>query len=258
MNSRILWGSICLGLSFTLPDAAAEEVPLPRKAPAESCVDARALASARPLSEHELLVLQTDGAATRLTFEADCIGKLGFAGELQLLAPEGFVCPDATALLRRTAGGDCAVQSMQPLDARALAAALRSAPGTPALAPIDVRGGKPQRAFSGTHAHCFAERQARSYTEDGEGLIVRVRRSRSGGNSEYRVVLEGACPDLLRWYSIGFKSGANNGVICGNPGDAVIEKLEFLPPIAGFELGTPASPRIGEQCAIREVYPLPG
>lgn len=256
MNCNTLWGSLCLGLSLALPATA--EVPLPRSAPAAGCVDARAIASTRPLSSHELLVLESDGAASRLAFEERCIGENGLTGELQLLAPRGFVCPDAVALLRRTVGADCAVLAVQPLDARALAAALRSAPGTPSLAPIDVRGGKPLRAFSGTHAHCFAERQARSYSEDGEGLIVRVRASRSGGNTEYRVVLEGPCPDLLRWYSIGFKSGANNGVICGNPGDAVIEKLEFLPPIAGFELGVPAPPRIGEQCAIREVYPLPG
>lgn len=256
MNTKLQRGLLCASMVLSAPVVA--EVPLPRAAPAEHCVDARAVASMRPLSDRDLLLLESNGSATRLEFDPACVGDRGFEGELQLLAPQGFVCPGAIALLRRSAAADCAVQAVQPLDTRALAAALRTAPGTPALAPIDVRGGKPQRAFSGTHAHCFAERHARSYTEDGEGLIVRVRSSRSGGNSEYRVVLEGACPDLLRWYSIGFKSGANNGVICGNPGDAVIEKLEFLPPMPVFELGGHAPPGIGEQCAIREVYPLPG
>jgi hypothetical protein len=246
-------------LAVAIAPVAANDVPEVRARPSEGCVDARAVVSARPLAADALLVIESDGRSSKLHFDAQCLGEAGLNGDLKLLAPQGFACPGALALLRRRPGlPDCPVLGVETLDARTLAAALGASAEDPTLAPIDVRGGQSTRAFSGTHAHCFAERYAIGYSEDDEGLIVRVRPKRSGGYSRYRVVLENACPALSRWYSIGFRSGANNGVICGHAGDAVVEEDEFDQSLLSSETSSSGAAQLGERCAIREVYPLPG
>lgn len=234
--------SCCVSSSFALADA-------PRApAPSSDCLDARQVDRMYPVSPWQLAVAQADGRRFRVELQSACPVVLEDAAKLSLLSQEGWACGGPRELVvDASTGATCAIAALAPADEREFAALLREAGqgDDVRLAPLEVNERAP-RGFRGSHDHCFAARHVRGWSESGEALEVEVAARRSGGNTRYRVELGETCPDLGRAVTVGFRSGTDNGVICGNAGD----RVELL------DVGLiPVTP-LGSNCAIREVFPI--
>lgn len=246
MSSRALALSLLLSCSGFSSPILADALRAP--APSPDCLDARRVDRVYPVSAWQLAVAQADGRRFRVELGAECPAVLAADAKLSLLSHEGWACGGAREfVVDASSGAACPIAALAPADAREFAALLRDAGQGDGgqLAVVEVRAKAP-RAFRGSHDHCFAARHVRAWSESGEALEVEVSGARSGGNTRYRVELGEVCPDLGRAVSVGFRSGTDNGVICGNAGD----RVELL------DVGLiPVTP-LGSRCAIREVFPV--
>jgi hypothetical protein len=248
MSIRLaLAAALLFPLSMSFPATAADF----RAAPQPGCLDARAIQNLHALGAERLAVASSDGRRFRLEVAPGCLGDLSQQTELSLLAPQAWICGGENEFLRNaTTARTCALGAVTEIDSREFAALVRnSAHGE--LPTVAVHGRKRQ-GFAAGHDYCFASRNARAFTPDAEGVVVAVNARRSGGNQRYRVVLDGACPDLEHWDGLGFISAARNGLICGTAGDAVVAVRDQN------RLPVETSLHFRDRCAIREVYPLPG
>ncbi|SDD36530.1 DUF6491 family protein [Aquimonas voraii] len=234
--------SCCAYSSFALADAPRAPAPTP------DCLDARQVDRLYPVSPWQLAVVQADGRRFRVELDSACPVVLEDAAKLSLLSQEGWACGGPREfIVDANTGTACAIAALAPADAREFAALLREAGqgDDVRLAPLEVKAKAP-RGFRGSHDHCFAARHVRGWSESGEALEVEVAARRSGGNLRYRVELDETCPDLGRAITVAFRSGTDNGVICGHAGDRVELMDVGLIPVAP----------LGSRCAIREVFPI--
>jgi hypothetical protein len=242
----------CLKLSLPVALAFAActvhaDAPRPA-APSPDCLDARQVDRVYPVSAWQLAVAQADGRRFRVELASACPATVDPRAQLSLLSQDGWACGgDREFVVDATTGTACAVAALAPADEREFAALLRDAGRDPInrLAAVEVQAAAP-RAFRGSHDHCFAIRHVRAWSESGESLEVEVAPRRSGGNARYRIELGEVCPDLGRAISVGFRSGTDNGVICGNAGD----RIELV------DVGRIGTSGLGSRCPIREVFPV--
>jgi hypothetical protein len=233
-----------------------------REAPTPQCMDARRMQEVFQASPRVLAIALDDGGRYRLDLARDCPGALDGDGHAQVLAPAGWVCNDGAARVRSDAQ-ECPVAAVTPVDARLYAGLIRQshrdADGVRTLGTVTVKGER-RHGFVASPNYCFSARHLRSWTEDGDGLIVEVSPKRSAGHRYYRVELVHSCAALTSSPGIQLRSGFGSGVICGNPGD----RVEVVPDNApGQAAGFMASIR-GRQtsgfalmdCPINAVYPI--
>lgn len=246
MFSHCLKFSLLTGLALMASAAQAED---PRAAaPSSDCLDARQINRVYPVSEWQLAVVQDDGRRFRVELDRACPEVIAANARLSLLSAHGWACGAANEfVVDADSGAVCGVAALAPADEREFAALLRDAgrSGSNQLAQVRVQARAP-RAFRGTHDHCFAARHVRAWSESGESLEVEVSSRRSGGNARYRIELGEVCPDLGRAVTVGFRSGTDNGVICGNTGD----RVELI------DVGLIGTSPLGSRCSIREVFPI--
>jgi hypothetical protein len=242
----------CLKLSMPVAFALAActvHAAAPRlAAPSPDCLDARQVDRVFPVSAWQLAIVQADGRRFRVELASACPAVLADEVRLSLMSKEGWACGRSREyVVDAHSGAVCSIAALAPVDAREFAGLLRDArhDDSGRLAAVEVKAQRP-RAFRGTYDHCFAVRDVRPWSESDEALEVVVSGRRSGGNTRYRVELGEVCPDLGRAVSVGFRSGAENGVICGNAGD----RVELL------DVGIISVTPLGSRCSIREVFPI--
>lgn len=90
----------------------------------------------------------------------------------------------------------------------------------PILEGVSVRKAR-RRNFAGSSSYCFNPSMLRSWSEDGQGLVVEVSPRHPGTHRHYRVELMDSCRELSGAPPIRFVSGMGLNAICGNPGDKV-------------------------------------
>lgn len=254
-----------LAALLVAPVLAAERSP----APDPDCMDARRMQEARQPDGRTLAVALDDGQRFRIDLALECPRAIGPGGAMQVLSPEGWVCPAAARI--QTAEGDaCPILGVERIDARDYAELARLARDYRGLAdatrmdPIQVIAER-RRGFARSTNYCLAARHVRSWSQDNEGFVIEVAPRRSGGNRYYRVEVQSGCtlPPNAR-AAISLHSGIGNGVVCGYPGDEVRVVDEPLPTdgarsmlIGEASFANRQWPIIGTQCPVVAVYPLP-
>lgn len=248
--------SVTVGNSGAADGAAVARVP-----PAPTCLDARQVAEMRQPDPRTLAIATTGHRYCRLRLATDCPG-LEADAQSSLWGREGWIC-GAPPEFARGAGRDCGITGAQAIDAATFAGLARGADrnGVATLAPVEVHGAKRpgQQGFRGTTNYCFAPRYLRSWSEDPRGVIVEVSPRHSGGNRYYRVELNSSCTMLDGASSIGFESGMDLGIICGNPGDQLVIERDRPDRATGHPMfGRPGrSSLAAARCGVRAVYPRP-
>ena len=214
-------------------------------APAAHCLDARQMQEARQASPQTIAIALNDGTRYRVDLAQSCPDAVN-GGQASLLAREGWVCGSSPEFVE--AGGQRRpVAAVTPIDARTYAHLARAG----ARDTVQVHAGK-RHGFTASASYCLNPRWMRSWSEDGQGLIVEMSPKRAGGNRFYRVELSSACPDLAESQQIELRSGMGIGVVCGNAGDQVVS-INDTP----FERGRQITARPSRfACPIAAVYPL--
>jgi hypothetical protein len=243
-----------LGLALScLPLTAAAAPREPNRiAPGPACLDARGLRDMNQTDADSVTVLATDYQPWRVHFQSACPG-VDDAAEAVLEAPAGWACGGANEPVR-VDGRDCAIASVQRIDAREFAAQakLSDARAVTTLPTVQVAANPETRSrFRASPAYCFSARALRSWSEDPNGIKVETNPAQSGGNRYYRVELGTYCPEVTNAPEISFRSGFGNGLICGNPGDRMIAS-QAMPG----DLRRQSNPRNYLGCAVMAVYPV--
>lgn len=257
MNTTIR--TLPLVLAGLLPMAAAGQSPTERVAPAPHCLDARDVQQVEQETATAIAVRNGQGQAYRIDFSAACPG-INDAGTLRLEAPSGWACgrPSEQVVVD---GRRCAVAGVTPIDNREFASTARASgrqyaatlPSVTVTAKGEARQprSRTRQTFQASPAFCFASRHVRSWSEDAQGVVVETNPRRSGGHRFYRVELAGSCPILAGATSVYFQSGFQNGLICGNPGDRMVETPSDIP--GDLRSFTPRFMR--PACPVLAVYP---
>lgn len=244
--------ALMLPLGGAAQSAAA---PADRIAPAPHCLDARNVRQVEQAVPGAIAVLGSNGQAYQIDFLGQCPG-VTTASKVRLDAPAGWACGRASEQLM-VDGKTCAIAAVSPINSRDFAETAREssrqyATTLPAVTVTgeDARDRGPRYAFKGSPEFCFATRNVRSWHEDPAGVVVETNPRRNGGHRYYRVELAG-CPILDRTVSVDFRSGFQNGLICGNPGDRIVTAD------SGFADDLRAStPRfLRSDCQVVAVYP---
>ncbi|MBN5029160.1 hypothetical protein JY419_06935 [Stenotrophomonas maltophilia] len=262
MNSMIRLLPLALASVFPLAAQAQSPATPPaaeRIAPAPHCLDARDIRQVEQETPTAIAVRDGKGQAYRIDFNTACPG-VNEASALRLEAPSGWACgrPSEQVMVD---GRRCGVGSVTPIDKREFASTARQSSRLYAatLPQVNVtatgkssRGGSsPRHTFQASPAFCFATRHVRSWNEDPQGVVVETNPRRNGGNRYYRVELAGSCSILAGATSVEFQSGFQNGLICGNPGDRIVETPSGIP--GDMRASTPRFARPG--CSVLAVYP---
>ena len=246
--SMVLAASLGLALAAT---ASAQQ----RTPPAPHCMDAVGVQEVEQASPRSIALRAASGQAYRIDFAEDCPGVRA-ATTLKLEAPAGWACgrPSERVVVD---GHSCAVSAVTPVQARDYASVARDSDSlrTATLPALTIRQRKDvRRGFGGSASYCFATRNVRAWSSDPQGMLVETNPHRNGGHRYYRVELGSHCRQLDRAPQLSFRSGMQNGLICGNPGDHVLA--------AGFENGDLRSDGLAPlpqytrgACTIQAVYP---
>ncbi|NMI22261.1 hypothetical protein E1J24_10480 [Xanthomonas hortorum pv. pelargonii] len=256
--------AVLLGSTFfscALSTASAE--PVRPAAPNAECLDARQLAELHQVDARTLAVAENGGRLFRLTLAQDC-PQLAAQADASLLAAHGWVCNGAQAYVS-TAQQRCAISQVATLSAREYASAARQRDhsGVPTLEGISVRESR-RRNFAGSSSYCFNPSMLRSWSEDGQGLVVEVSPRHPGTHRHYRVELMDSCRELSGAPPIRFVSGMGLNAICGNPGDKVDVLDEMALAGAAAESGQQGdlsatrgglAARMRQSCTVAAVYP---
>jgi hypothetical protein len=227
--------------------------------PAEHCLDARSVVSARHLDSGDFLLRAVDHGYL-VSMHPDCRGEL--TEHDTLLSRAGWVCGSDEEYVKNEATR-CpvvAVQRLEPREHARLARehdAARARDGQTRLGTVEVLG-KSRPGVIGHRGHpdyCFSPATVRGWQVSGSEVIVQTAPRRSQGRKQYRLTLASACPELDRIDGVGFHSGIGIGLICGNPGDRLVVASEpgLLVPDQLAEVG-PVSLLKRHGCAIAEVH----
>lgn len=231
-------------LATAVHAGALERVP-----PAASCLDAQDMRELNQISPRSVSLLTGDQSTWRITFTEDCPGILD-AATARLEAPRGWACgtPHERVVVD---GRHCPVAAVARIPRSEFAAEARQTDRQPmpTLPTVNVAGTR--RSFRGSPSYCFTARSVRSWGEDSKGLLVQTNPRTSGGNREYRIEVAGFCDALISSPTINFRSGFQNGLICGNPGD----RIEMIQPIDNDPRLNLSSSGLRRHCQILAVYP---
>lgn len=229
-----------------------------RHAPADHCIDGRAISEAYQVDDRTIVLRGEDGRRHSLTLDIDCPAIFG-EHDIQITGWQGWICGASGEAIRSDARS-CPILATRVIDSRDYAAALQKVNADMrTLAPVVVKA-KRRRGFIGTADYCVANRWLRSWYESGEGLFVEVSPRRSGGNRYYRIETHGNCGNQYNAESLSLMSAMGLGVVCGNAGDHVVFGRESRGALTGQALlGSPlprAMPAIEPRCEISRVYPV--
>ncbi len=274
--------SVLAALAFSSL-AAGADAPRPA-APNAQCLDARQVTQLRQIGPSALLVTTAVNASQdvlarfRIDLSEACDASAPGAA---LLAQHGWVC----GLPREFVQSDeklCAISAVSGISARDFAALSRDADqaglaANGALMPaVESRGRiAAKREFRGSPEYCFRPSLMRSWSADGEGILVTTAKKMSGGFGLYRVEFTSSCPETAYLPALSWRSGVGLDVICGNPGDtALLSSINALPrpvfdaeepsaansPVMavlnGATSGGPMSGLRGQRCQVGSVYPV--
>lgn len=239
-----------LGLAVASSASAQERTP-----PAPHCMDAVGVQEVEQASPRSIALRAASGQAYRIDFSEDCPGVRD-ATTLKLEAPAGWACgrPSERVVVD---GRSCAVSAITPVQDRDYASVARTSDRlrTATLPTLTISERKDvRRSFGGSPSYCFATRNVRAWSSDPQGMLVETNPRRSGGHRYYRVELDGHCRQLDRAPQLSFRSGMQNGLICGNPGDRILTadfengdlRNDALAPLPQYTRGS---------CTIQAVYP---
>ena len=239
-----------LGLAVASSASAQERTP-----PAPHCMDAVGVQEVEQASPRSIALRAASGQAYRIDFSEDCPGVRG-ATTLKLEAPAGWACgrPSERVVVD---GRSCAVSAVTPVQDRDYASVARNSDRlrTATLPTLTISERKDvRRSFGGSPSYCFATRNVRAWSSDPQGMLVETNPLRNGGHRYYRVELGGHCRQLDRAPQLSFRSGMQNGLICGNAGDRILTadfengdlRSDGLAPLPQYTRGA---------CTIQAVYP---
>ncbi|CAD2255417.1 hypothetical protein X12_003147 [Xanthomonas arboricola] len=256
--TAVLLGSTLFG--YASSTAAAE--PLRPAAPNAECLDARKVTELHQADPRTLAVAEQGGRLFRISLAQDC-PQLAARADASLLAAHGWVCNGAPAYVS-SGQQHCAVSQIATLSAREYASAARQRDsGIPTLDGVSVREAR-RRNFAGSSSYCFNPSMLRSWSEDGQGLVVEVSPRHPGTHRHYRVELMDSCRELSGAPPIRFVSGMGLNAICGNPGDKVdvLDEMALAGAAAGSgqqgDLSTTRgglAARMRQSCTVAAVYP---
>ena len=245
-NGSIRWMSTALYV-FLMPWAPFCSA---REPPAVGCIDLHNLTGGWRSGQHELLIRSRGESGARLALDATC-PEFSRDVELEILAPEGWACPD-NHLFIRGGNASCPVTRLDVLTEAELADALRmrkmDEKPKVTLDEITVRAHH-WRDIRGTTDYCVDARFLRGWNWSSEGLVVEVSPRRHSGHRFYRVETVGSCTDLSNTRSIRLVARSGGAAVCGHPGD----KLLLDDASAGLTTASWA----GRSCEISQVTPLP-
>jgi|CXWL01.1.fsa_nt_gi hypothetical protein len=239
-------------------------------APHPACLDARTVTQMRQTTPTSLLV----SAGTdryQLTLAEACPAEAPGAA---LLAPAGWVCGNAREFVR-TIDRLCAITAIETLSSRdysRLARAADGSSGASMMAAVETHGerAKARNGFRGSYDYCFRPSTVRSWSADGEGILVSTSKKRSGGFGSYRVEFDSTCPQVAYLGVLSWRSGVGLDLICGNPGDAAMltsantwkvwdpeAQIEYT-DVIGWSRGPHGEQRTVEAhgCMVAAVYPI--
>jgi hypothetical protein len=206
MAERGRTGSTMLKLLLTLALLVGTETTSRPPAPAEHCLDARAVQGVTPLSPSEWLLVGR-GQYHRLWLQEPCPFD---RADVSLLAVAGWVCGGENEYVR---SGDrqCRVAGLLRIDGREARELARGWPrARQAIEGFDLDA-PPDR--------CFRPSRARSFTQNNGHLLVDTSPNGSAGYTRYRVEFSGACMEAGTLNTVRWISGTGRDAICGNPGD---------------------------------------
>lgn len=239
-----------LGLALAVPALSQERTP-----PAPHCMDAVGVQEVEQASPRSIALRAASGQAYRIDFSEDCPG-VRTATTLKLEAPAGWACgrPSERVVVD---GRSCAVSAVTPVQNRNFAGVARDSDRlrTATLPAVTIRERKDiRRGFGGSPSYCFATRNVRAWSSDAQGMLVETNPRRNGGHRYYRVELGSHCRQLDRAPQLSFRSGMQNGLICGNAGDRILTadfengdlRSDGLAPLPQYTRGA---------CTIQAVYP---
>jgi hypothetical protein len=199
---------LVLALAMTLAPA---EVRAP--APAAHCLDARTVSDVWWQSPTQLLVA-TGEKLHRVSTATECPAT---ASGTSLLARDGWVCGAGGEFLQ-SSDLRCpisAVEALSKSEARRAMRARRHAESRVGATPL-------QQAFDGGSDHCLDPTRMRSWSVDGNDLIVTTARAGSSGPTRFRIALVGNCPDAQVRDILYWRSATGLGRICGVPGEFAV------------------------------------
>ncbi len=231
---------------FTLTAAlllAAGEARAP--APAAHCLDARAVSEVWWQSPTQMLVA-TGARLHRINTATACpASEAGGA----LLARDGWVCGSGGEFVQ-SAGQRCPISTVSQLGPSETSRALRDR----RHAETELTATPLRKAFQGSNRQCMDPTRMRSWSVDGNHLIVTTARAGANAPTRFRVSLIGSCPeagtrDVLQW-----RSATGLARICGVPGEYAVFSSQHN-NIVNVARGSLAEPASADQmgCAIAAV-----
>ncbi len=206
---------------FVLMLTSVSDVRAP--APQAGCLDARRVTQMQQITSTELLV-KTQSARYQLYLADVCNAH---EPGTSLLASDGWVCGRSREFVR-TPTEQCAITHVEALSADEYASRANDGDATAAVAQLEMRGnGIEVKGFRGTHQRCFRPSAVRSWSADGDDILVTTSLKRSGGVGSYRIELGGNCPEIAYLGALSWESGVGLDLICGNPGDVAVLTSDF-------------------------------
>jgi hypothetical protein len=221
---------LVLALSMTV---AAGDARAP--APAAHCLDARAVSDVWWQSPTQLLVATGD-RLHRISTSMECPASASGAA---LLARDGWVCGTGGEFLQ-SSNLRCPISAVEPLDRSQARRAMRDR----RHAESRVDATPLQQAFDGSIDHCLDPTRMRSWSVDGNDLIVTTARAGSSGPTRFRITLVGNCPDAQVRDVLYWRSATGLGRICGVPGEFAVFTSQHTAVVnvaRGFLSGPPAA-----------------
>jgi hypothetical protein len=219
---------------------AAGDVRAP--APAAHCLDARAVSDVWWQSPTQLLVATGEKlhrVSTAMECPADAAGG-------SLLARDGWVCGSGGEFLQ-VSNLRCPISAVEPLSKSEARRAIRDRQ----RAERRVDATPLRQAFDGDSEQCLDPTRMRSWSTDGNDLIVTTARAGSSGQTRFRVRLVGNCPDAQVRDILHWRSATGLGRICGVPGEFAVFTSQHTgvvnltrgilsgPPVAAESIGCP-------------------
>jgi hypothetical protein len=214
-------------------------------APAAHCLDARAVSDVWWQSPTQILVA-TGARLHRVSTATDCpASEAGGA----LLARDGWVCGTGGEFVQ-SADQRCPISAVSQLSRSEANRALRDR----RHAETELTATPLRKAFQGSVEQCMDPTRMRSWSVDGNDLIVTTARAGATAPTRFRVTLAGSCPeagtrDVLQW-----RSATGRGRICGVPGEFAVfssQHNNVVTVARGFLAGPASADQIG--CAIAAV-----
>jgi len=178
-------------------------------APSSLCLDARAVQEVWPTAMNASLLRSAD-KHYRLSWSANCEPD---AQPAALLARDGWICGEAQEFVRG-AGQRCPVLAIEQLGT-AQYRHLRSASAAEQRSSLE-------QSFRGSSEHCLDPARVRSWSVQGDSLIVQSSRVRGGSPYAYKVQLSGNCPEADVRDRLSWRSSTGVGRICGIPGEFAV------------------------------------